>query len=199
MNKTGRSLVFIIAAVVFGAGTMFVMALYANITARKMEGERTSLRIAELTETTIDPAEWGKNFPREYDGYIRTTDNDKARFKWSEGRPPEDDKAASKLAADPRLTTIFNGYAFAIDYRERRGHAFMLLDQRETERVKQKPQPGACLNCHASNVVAYREIGMKNGAPGSLADGLDSENGASNCSPDGNRSTIRHTPKRPLS
>jgi nitrite reductase (cytochrome c-552) len=177
MNKPGRSLVFIIAAVVFGAGTLFVMALYANITERKVEGERTSLRIAELTETTIDPAEWGRNFPREYDGYIRTTDNDKARFKWSEGRPPEDDKAASKLTADPRLTTIFNGYAFAIDYRERRGHAFMLLDQRETERVKQKPQPGACLNCHASNVVAYREIGLKNGAPGTLADGLDSENG----------------------
>jgi formate-dependent nitrite reductase cytochrome c552 subunit len=48
-------------------------------------------------------------------------------------------KAESKLVGDPRLKTIFNGYAFAIDYRERRGHAFMLDDQRDTERVKQKP------------------------------------------------------------
>jgi nitrite reductase (cytochrome c-552) len=62
---------------------------------------------------------------------------------------------------DPLLKTIFAGYAFSIDYRERRGHAFMLGDQRETERVHKKPQPGACLQCHASNVVAYREVGLK--------------------------------------
>ncbi|MBC7772158.1 MAG: ammonia-forming cytochrome c nitrite reductase subunit c552 [Pyrinomonadaceae bacterium] len=164
------------------------MMLFGNITKRKWEAQNTVLHIVSITEETIDPAEWGKNFPRQYDGYIRTTDNAKARFKWSEGRPPEDEiastpvdphdeKAQSKLASDPRLKTIFKGYAFAIDYRERRGHAFMLHDQRETERVKQKPQPGACLNCHASNVVAYREAGLQKGAPGTLADDLRSESG----------------------
>jgi len=165
------------------------MMLYGNISKRKWEAQSTVLRIVDITEETIDPAEWGKNFPRQYDGYIRTADNEGARFKWSEGRPPEGDaeapaatdphgtRAESKLASDPRLKTIFNGYAFAIDYRERRGHAFMLHDQRETERVKQRPQPGACLNCHASNIVAYREAGLKHGAPGSLADPLTSESG----------------------
>jgi nitrite reductase (cytochrome c-552) len=175
-----RSAIFVVAAVAFGAGTVLAMALYGNIVKRKMEAQSTVLRIATIDETTIDPAEWGRNFPREYDGYIRTSDNARARFKWSEGRPPEDEdakKAESKLAGDPRLKTIFNGYAFAIDYRERRGHAYMLLDQRETERVKQRPQPGACLNCHASNVVSYREVGLKGGAPGSLIDPLTSENG----------------------
>ncbi len=53
----------------------------------------------------------------------------------------------------------------------------MLLDQQDTERVKQFKQPGACLNCHASNVVAYREAGLKDGAPGTLADPLLSETG----------------------
>ncbi len=181
--------VFWVAAVAFGAGTVLVMMLYDNIARRKWEAQSTVLRIADITEATIDPAEWGKNFPRQYDGYIRTTDNARARFKWSEGRPPEDDaetaaggdphgkKAESKLVSDPRLRTIFNGYAFAIDYRERRGHAFMLHDQRETERVKQRPQPGACLNCHASTVVAYREAGLQLGAPGSLTDPLTSASG----------------------
>jgi nitrite reductase (cytochrome c-552) len=109
-------------------------------------------------------------------------------FRWSEGRPPTGEEAGgqgdpnskkteSKLESDPNLKTIFNGYAFAIDYRERRGHAFMLHDQRETERVKQRPQPGACLNCHASNVVAYREAGIKLGAPGVLTDDLHSAQG----------------------
>lgn len=180
----GRGVAFLVAAISFGAGTVLAMLLYGNITRRKMEAERPVLRVVEITESTVDPAVWGQNFPREYDGYIRTSDNARARFKWSEGRPPEaeppaapDDKAESKLRSDPRLTTIFKGYAFAIDYRERRGHAFMLHDQRETERVKQKPQPGACLSCHASNVVAYREVGLKNGAAGTLSDPLNSENG----------------------
>ncbi len=184
-----RTAVFLVAVLAFGGGAVLSMMLYANIVTRKTEASRTFLNIAQITEETIDPAEWGKNFPRQYDGYIRTTDNARAHFKWSEGRPPEADDAApsafsepgtkadSKLEGDPHLRTIFAGYAFAIDYRERRGHAFMLLDQRETERVRQKPQPGACLNCHASNVVAYRQAGIAQGAPGSLTDPLTSENG----------------------
>ena len=184
-----KAAVFWLAAIVFGGGTVAAMMLYANINQRKLESQNTVLRIVDITETTIDPAEWGKNFPRQYDGYMRTADNAGARFKWSEGRPPEDmelpaatgdphgKKAESKLVGDPNLKTIFNGYAFAIDYRERRGHAFMLQDQRETDRVKLRPQPGACLNCHASNVVAYREAGIKKGALGSLTDPLASETG----------------------
>ncbi len=185
--RSRRSLagvVFVVAVLGFGAGTLAAMLLYANITERKLEAQRTTVEIVKLTESTVDAAEWGKNFPRQYDGYTRTADNARSRFRWSEGRPPtsgdgvppeavEDaGKADSKLTGDPRLRKIFNGYAFAIDYRERRGHAFMLEDQRETERVKQKPQPGTCLNCHASNVVAYRQVGLESGAPGSLTDPL---------------------------
>lgn len=183
-------LVFVVAAAAFAGGTIATMVLSNNIARRKWEGEHTAARVSEITEATIDPAVWGRSFPRQYDGYIRTVDNEGARFRWSEGRPPEheDDsiapgekprskKAESKLESDPRLRTMFDGYAFAIDYRERRGHAYMLEDQRETERVKQRPQPGACLNCHASNVVAYREEGLRCGAPGTLEDPLHSANG----------------------
>ena len=182
-GAASKAVVFWVAAIAFGAGTVAAMMLFGNITKRKMEAESNVLKIADLTETTIDPAEWGKNFPRQFDGYIRTSNNASARGKWSEGRPPEDamlngvKKSDSKLETDPRLRTIFNGYAFAIDYRERRGHAFMLDDQRDTQRVKQKPQPGACLNCHASNVVAFRQHAISKGAPGTLNDPLDSENG----------------------
>jgi nitrite reductase (cytochrome c-552) len=35
----------------------------------------------------------------------------------------------------------------------------MLIDQENTERVKQKKQPGACLHCHASVMPVYREKG----------------------------------------
>lgn len=190
---TGKALLWIVAILAL-AGTIVVLLLRDNITKRKAEAQLASFPIVPLTETTTDPAEWGKNFPRQYDGYIRTANNKPAHFKWSEGRPPEDEihaglgdaastgdpkskKTDSKLVSDPYLKTIFNGYAFAIDYRERRGHAFMLHDQRETERVKQKPQPGACLNCHASTTVAHREAGIKAGAPGKIEDSLLSAEG----------------------
>ena len=200
-NRGSARVVALVAVGVLAAvGAAAAMALYNNIATRKREATSNVLNIVELTERTIDPVEWGKNYPRQYDGYIRTANNPKARFSWSEGVPgsmadesddsssaatptvaggidPHGAKAASKLEEDPRLRTIFNGYPFAIDYRERRGHAFMLLDQRETDRVKTKPQPGACLNCHASNVVAYREAGIKAGAAGSLDDPLLSMSG----------------------
>lgn len=181
-----KSIIFLLIAAAFGVGTVLSLAMFANITQRKIEAGSPVLRIANLDETTIDPAEWGKNFPRQHDGYVRTADNPRARFSWSEGLParvaeaaagakagdPLSKKATSKLDEDPRLRVIFNGYAFAIDYRERRGHAFMLHDQRETRRVTEKPQPGACMNCHASNVLAYREAGIKAGAPGAIGDPL---------------------------
>jgi len=85
--------------------------------------------------------------------------------------------ATDKLKQDPRLVTLFNGYAFAVDYRARRGHAYMLDDQRTTRRVTERPQTGACLHCHAANTVAYRKAGLEKGAPGKLEDPLASPNG----------------------
>lgn len=57
------------------------------------------------------------------------------------------------------MRRIFAGYAFGIDYREERGHAYSLKDQDETERTKQRPQPGSCLHCHASALPAWRKLG----------------------------------------
>jgi len=179
-RRTGHWAAYWVVAIVVAALTVGVLLLLQNISQRKREARQSVFALAELNETVADPVEWGKNFPRQYDGYIRTADNERTRYGGSEalsegdGRPA---KPGSKIEVDPRLKTIFNGYAFAIDYRERRGHAFMLHDQRETDRVKLRPQPGACLNCHASNVVAFRKEGIQKGAPGTLEEPLLSENG----------------------
>jgi nitrite reductase (cytochrome c-552) len=66
--------------------------------------------------------------------------------------------AQSKIEEDPRLKRMWAGYAFAIDFREERGHAFMLDDQTFTGR-QAKPQPGTCLNCHASMYTAFKKAG----------------------------------------
>ncbi len=65
----------------------------------------------------------------------------------------------SKLEADPRLVKMWAGYSFSADYREKRGHAYMLDDQTFTERQHVAKQPGTCLHCHASIYVAYKKAG----------------------------------------
>ncbi len=147
-----RGWVLYLATILVTAGaTYVVVALLMNISERKEEAKQHYFKIVDLNEDVIDPAEWGKNFPRQYDSYKRTAENTSRRHGGSE--------AISKLDEDPRLRRIFAGYAFSVDYRERRGHAFMLEDQDNTERIKQFKQPGACLHCHASITAAYRKEG----------------------------------------
>lgn len=162
-----------LVALVAALGTAGVMTLNTNVAERKMEAKQPTFALTTLAETTVDPAEWGKNFPRQYDGYLRTAERYSTKYggAGSEGMPK------SRLEDDPRLVTLFDGYAFSIDFKQRQGHAHMLEDQRTTKRVTERKQPGACLHCHASNTVAYRELGLKEGAPGSLDDPLRSAHG----------------------
>jgi len=74
-------------------------------------------------------------------------------------------EAFQKLDEDPMWRDIFKGYAFGVDYREERGHAYMLSDQDITERLQVVKQPGACLHCHAAIIPAYRQEGIKAGVP----------------------------------
>src|SRR5262245_48113912 len=76
-----------------------IAALLMNINERKQEAQHHYLKLVELTESTIDPSEWGKNFPRQFDGYKRTAENTSRRHGGSE--------AISKLEDDPRLRRIF--------------------------------------------------------------------------------------------
>ncbi len=160
--------------VLSAAATIAVMLLHDNIVRRKEEAKQAVFKVVDLTELTIDPAEWGKNFPRQYDGYRRTSEHTGTTY----GGGGSDTLAPEKIEQDPRLKTIFAGYAFSVDYRSRRGHAYMLTDQRESRRV-QLPfhQPGSCIQCHASNIVVYRTLGLEGGAPGSLSDPLISTAG----------------------
>lgn len=170
-------LAYVLIVFVVAAATVGTLLLLQNIFTRKREAEQVVFKLVNIDETVTDPAQWGKNFPRQYDGYRRTVDMERTRFGGSEADPHDPAQTFSRIEQDPRLKTMWAGYAFAIDFREERGHAYMLSDQRTTERVKQRPQPGACLHCHASVTNAYREAGLKAGAPGEPTEPLLSENG----------------------
>ena len=173
---------YVLVALGAALATFALLALRDNMSERKAEAKTTVFKLAEVTERTTDPAIWGRNFPRQYDSYKRTVDVERTRYGGSEADPNAVGadgvhKSVSNIERDPRLKTMWNGYAFAIDFREDRGHAYMLHDQRETDRVLKKPQVGSCLHCHASITVAYREAGLAAGAPGSLDEPLLSPNG----------------------
>jgi nitrite reductase (cytochrome c-552) len=143
-----------------------VTALLVNIFERKQEARNPFFRVVELTDDTEDPATWGKNFPLQYDAYRRTVDQVRTRYGGSEAVPrtpsgadPRSIVAQSRLEEDPRLKTMWAGYAFAKDFREERGHAYMLDDQTFTERQEVTKQPGTCMHCHASVYVPYKKLG----------------------------------------
>jgi nitrite reductase (cytochrome c-552) len=154
-------LVVLVALAAYGGA-----ALLVNIFERKQEARSPFVRVAEVTDTTEAAEVWGKNFPQQYDGYRRTVDQRRTRFGGSEALPrtpsqadPRSVVAQSKVEEDPRLKRMWAGYAFARDFREERGHAYMLEDQTFTARVLEFKQPGTCLNCHASTYVAMKTLG----------------------------------------
>lgn len=144
---------------------VLIAALIANITGRIFEKANPPKPVVELSDETYDPAEWGKNFPLHYESYMSTADMQRTRYGGSESMPHVPDNAdprsvvtQSKIDEDPRLKTMWAGYAFSIDFREERGHAYMLMDQKYTQRHQVK-QPGTCLNCHASTYPIYKKLG----------------------------------------
>jgi len=158
--------VLITAAVVAGVATLGLAALLTNIFERQQEARNPFYRVVELTDTTTDPAIWGQNFPLQYDDYLRTVDMTRTRYGGSEAIPrqptgfdPRDTVSYSRLEEDPRLRDFWAGYAFAEDFREERGHAYMFSDQIFTERQQVAQQPGTCLHCHASVYVPYKKLG----------------------------------------
>ncbi|HXE79755.1 MAG TPA: ammonia-forming cytochrome c nitrite reductase subunit c552 [Vicinamibacterales bacterium] len=143
-----------------------VTALLVNIFTRQQEARNPFYRVVDLDDETTDPEVWGKNFPIQYDSYRRTVDQVRTRYGGSEAVPrtpteadPRSVVAQSRLEEDPRLKTMWAGYAFAADFREERGHAYMLEDQTFTGRQLVTQQPGTCMHCHASVYVPYKKLG----------------------------------------
>src|SRR5262247_3539911 len=149
---TRSAAVFALAVILCAGAAFALVALLTNIFQRKQEARNPYMRLVEVTEETTDAAPWGMNWSREFDAYKRTSESTRTRFGGSEALPDE------KIERDPWLKRMFAGYAFSLDYRDRRGHAYMLSDQEMTKRVTERPQPGSCLHCHSSVIPTYRPL-----------------------------------------
>src|SRR5262252_7867837 len=139
--------------------TVLLLAFLGNIFERKQEARQPFLRVVEITEDTLDPKVWGQNWPYEYDSYLKTALPTTTKYGGRGLGASDAGPAAQKLDREPWLKRAFAGYAFALDYRDRRGHAFALFDQEQTRRVTERKQPGSCIQCHASTVALHRSMG----------------------------------------
>ncbi|HNV11170.1 MAG TPA: ammonia-forming cytochrome c nitrite reductase subunit c552, partial [Propionibacteriaceae bacterium] len=77
--------------------TFGIVSLLLNIAEKKQEASHPYFQVVELTDTTVDPAVWGQNFPIQYEAFTKTA------------QMPDDEKVArTPTAEDPREFTALS-------------------------------------------------------------------------------------------
>jgi nitrite reductase (cytochrome c-552) len=118
------------------------MAVGAGCTQQKTE----SLTKTEIADNAIDPADWGKMYPEEYKLWKQTGEPTPAgKSKYKKGYDVGEERR-DKLDEYPFLALLYNGWGFGSEYREPRGHYFMVQDQLEVDPGRVKAG-GSCLTC----------------------------------------------------
>ena len=146
-----RSGILVVLAFVVGAVLLAVVgAMLVNIFERKQEATETFVQVVDVEDGEMDASVWGQNFPLEYSRFLMMED-DTVRTAYGGSQQYD------KLARFPAMPRLWNGYAFAVDFREDRSHWYTLVDQKETKRQEVVQQPGACANCHAGEAPALIE------------------------------------------
>ena len=108
--------------------------------------ESKPVKTVIIPDGTVDPTEWGKAYPTEYELWKKTAEPyPSGKSKYKRGFNP-DGITYDKLAEFPYMALLFNGWGFGVEYNEPRGHALMLRDQQAVDPSRVKAG-GACLTC----------------------------------------------------
>lgn len=142
-----RTVIIVALGLVVGLG---IGALLVSIAVRQQEARQTFFRIVDVPEDEPNPAVWGRNFPHQYEAYIRT-ERTSELVKYSPFGRYGGSESFSKLDKAPDLKVLFAGNPFSVDYREEQGHMLTLRDVQATERLGDR-KPGTCMTCKSSDV-----------------------------------------------
>ena len=131
---------------------VFLLGLLASsIINRKSEAKYKYVPNVEIGKNEPRNAEWGKNYPREYQSYMQTADTS---FRSYQGGSATVDM----LAEDPRMVVLWAGYAFSKDYNQGRGHFYAIEDLHNSlrpgapENKEDGPMPATCWACKGPDV-----------------------------------------------
>ena len=104
------------------------------------------MKLTAIDDGTIDPAEWGKVYPIHFQLWKQTGEPTPAgKSKYKKGYDVGEERR-DKLDEYPFLALLYNGWGFGSEYREPRGHYFMVQDQLEVDPGRVKAG-GSCLTC----------------------------------------------------
>lgn len=129
----------------------FLGLLASSITERRAEESVDLGPQVEIAQFESRNEVWGKNFPTEYESWLKTEEGD-FRSKYN------GNAMIDMLEVDPRLVVLWAGYGFAKDYKQGRGHAFAVEDLRNTLRTggptgpEDGPMPSTCWTCKSPDV-----------------------------------------------
>lgn len=142
-------------------GALLLTFLAFSIGKRSSEAKFSYLPVKEIREFEPRNEIWGKNYPKQYESYVKTLDMD---FRSKFGGSAEVDM----LEEDPNLVILWSGYAFSKDYKQGKGHAHAINDVRNSLRTgapkdeKDGPMPSICWTCKSPDVPRMmHEIGIK--------------------------------------
>ncbi|MCK4539291.1 MAG: ammonia-forming cytochrome c nitrite reductase subunit c552 [Candidatus Krumholzibacteria bacterium] len=136
----GVVIVGLLAVVVFLLG-MFAVSIMEH----RWEAQRPAIALRPVDEWETDNAVYGENYPREYDGYLKTEIDDTETMYG--GAFPRD-----YLEEDPYQVILFAGYGFGEEYRQGRGHFHAIEDVTETKRIKKPVYAATCWTCKSPDV-----------------------------------------------
>lgn len=141
---------------------VFLLGLLASsIMERRAEAQFAYTPQVKLSEFEPRNEEWGKNFPREYQSYLKTADTSFAsKYNGSVW--------IDMIEVDPRLAVLWAGYSFSKEYNQGRGHYYAIKDIREILRTgaptgpNDGPMPNTCWTCKSPDVPrVMAEVGAE--------------------------------------
>ena len=134
-----------VAVLVVAAAT----GIWAGCTHNRPEPAAPSLgaeSAVDPADAAMDPAQWGKIYPIHYRQWKLTSEPTPAGLsKYKKGYDVGEERR-DKLDEYPFLALLYNGWGFGSEYKEPRGHYFMVQDQLEVDPGRVKAG-GACLTC----------------------------------------------------
>ncbi|MBJ7879271.1 ammonia-forming cytochrome c nitrite reductase [Gelidibacter salicanalis] len=136
---------------------VFLLGLLASsIINRKSEAKYKYVPNVLIGENEPRNAEWGKNYPREYQSYLQTADTSVTTYQGGSSM-------RDMLEEDPRLVVLWAGYGFSKDYSQGRGHYYAIDDIHNSlrtggpEEKEDGPMPATCWTCKGPDVPRLME------------------------------------------
>ena len=126
-----------------------VTAIWSGCSHRKSESAQVTGSAAGGVvdpDAIYDPALWGKVYPLHYQQWKLTSEPTPAgKSKYKRGYDVGEERR-DKLDEYPFLALLYHGWGFGSEYKEPRGHYYMVQDQLEVDPGRVKAG-GACLTC----------------------------------------------------